>query len=143
MTLEIKTQKKIQEGYRKFLKNNSLRPRLGQKQMISLVANTVGDIKQDTSGQRNSDNGICVVEAGTGTGKTIAYLLSTLPLARLMGKQVVISTGTVALQEQLVNKDIPMLLKSADWDYSVSLVKGRGRYLCPLRLEQYLGVAKA
>ena len=143
MTLEIKTQKKIQEGYRKFLKNNGLRPRLGQKQMISLVANTVGDIKQDTSGQRNSDNGICVVEAGTGTGKTIAYLLSTLPLARLMGKQVVISTGTVALQEQLVNKDIPMLLKSADWDYSVSLVKGRGRYLCPLRLEQYLDGAKA
>ena len=143
MTLEIDIQKKIQEGYRKFLENNSLRSRVGQKQMISLVANTVGNIKQDASGQRNSDNGICVVEAGTGTGKTIAYLLSTLPLARLTGKQVVVSTGTVALQEQLVNKDIPMLLKSADWNYSVSLVKGRGRYLCPLRLEQCLDGAKA
>ena len=143
MTLEIDIQKKIQEGYRKFLENNSLRSREGQKQMISLVANTVGNIKQDASGQRNSDNGICVVEAGTGTGKTIAYLLSTLPLARLTGKQVVVSTGTVALQEQLVNKDIPMLLKSADWNYSVSLVKGRGRYLCPLRLEQCLDGAKA
>ena len=143
MTLEIDTQQKIQEGYSKFLESNCLRPRVGQKQMISLVANTLGNIKQDASGQRSSDNGICVVEAGTGTGKTIAYLLSTLPLARLMGKQVVISTGTVALQEQLVNKDIPMLLKSANWDCNISLVKGRGRYLCPLRLEQYLDGAKA
>ena len=47
MTLEIDIQKKIQEGYRKFLENNSLRSRVGQKQMISLVANTVGNIKQD------------------------------------------------------------------------------------------------
>ena len=143
MTLDIISQGKIQKGYSKFLENNSLRPRLGQKQMISLVANTLGGIKQDEEGYRVSDNGICVVEAGTGTGKTIAYLLSALPLARLMGKQVVIATGTVALQEQLVNKDIPLLLESTGWDYSVSLVKGRGRYLCPLKLEQYLDAAKA
>jgi ATP-dependent DNA helicase DinG len=133
----------IQQGYRQFLESNELRPRLGQKQMIAAIANVLGDIEEDEEGNRVSDNGICVVEAGTGTGKTIAYLLSTLPIARQLGKQVVVATGTVALQEQLVNRDIPLLLKSAGWDYSVSLAKGRGRYLCPLRLEQCLDTATA
>lgn len=143
MTLDLDVKEVIQKGYREFLKTNELRPRKGQKQMIAAVANTIGSIKQDEEGRRISDNGICVIEAGTGTGKTIAYLLSVLPLARLLGKQVVVATGTVALQEQLVSKDIPLLLKSAGWDYSVSLVKGRGRYLCPLKLEQCLDAAKA
>tara|TARA_R110001592_G_scaffold363352_3_gene684941 strand:+ start:17197 stop:19401 length:2205 start_codon:yes stop_codon:yes gene_type:complete len=133
----------IQQGYRQFLESNELRPRLGQKQMIAAIANALGDIEEDEDGNRVSDNGICVIEAGTGTGKTIAYLLSTLPIARQLGKQVVVATGTVALQEQLVNRDIPLLLKSAGWDYSVSLAKGRGRYLCPLRLEQCLDTATA
>ncbi|MDO7653130.1 MAG: ATP-dependent DNA helicase DinG [Porticoccus sp.] len=111
--------------------------------MIAAIANGLGEIEEDDAGDRTSDNGICVVEAGTGTGKTIAYLLSTLPIARKLGKQVVVATGTVALQEQLVNRDIPSLLKSAGWDYSVALAKGRGRYLCPLRLEQCLDAATA
>ena len=143
MPIDDAIKKEIQQGYRQFLEGNSLQPRLGQKQMIAAIANTIGSVKQDEEGCKISDDGICVVEAGTGTGKTIAYLLSTLPLARLLGKQVVIATGTVALQEQLVNKDIPLLLKSAGWDYSVSLVKGRGRYLCPLKLEQCLDTAQA
>ena len=132
----------IQQGYRQFLANKELRPRLGQKQMIAAIANTLGDIEEN-DGHRISDNGVCVVEAGTGTGKTIAYLLATLPIARALGKKVVVATGTVALQEQLVNRDIPDLLQSADWDYSISLAKGRGRYLCPLRLEQCLDTATA
>ncbi len=143
MPIDDAIKEEIQQGYRQFLEGNSLQPRLGQKQMIAAIANTIGSVKQDEEGCKISDDGICVVEAGTGTGKTIAYLLSTLPLARLLGKQVVIATGTVALQEQLVNKDIPLLLESAGWDYSVSLVKGRGRYLCPLKLEQCLDTAQA
>ena len=141
--LDSELKEEIQQGYRQFLASNELRPRLGQKQMIAAIANGLGEIEEDDAGDRTSDNGICVVEAGTGTGKTIAYLLSTLPIARKLGKQVVVATGTVALQEQLVNRDIPSLLKSAGWDYSVALAKGRGRYLCPLRLEQCLDAATA
>lgn len=141
--LDSELKDEIQQGYRQFLASNELRPRLGQKQMIAAIANGLGEIEEDDAGSRTSDNGICVVEAGTGTGKTIAYLLSTLPIARKLGKQVVVATGTVALQEQLVNRDIPSLLKSAGWDYSVALAKGRGRYLCPLRLEQCLDTATA
>ena len=141
--LDPELKEEIQQGYRQFLASNELHPRLGQKQMIAAIANGLGEIEEDDAGDRISDNGICVVEAGTGTGKTIAYLLSTLPIARKLGKQVVVATGTVALQEQLVNRDIPSLLKSAGWDYSVALAKGRGRYLCPLRLEQCLDAATA
>jgi len=141
--LDSELKDEIQQGYRQFLASNELRPRLGQKQMIAAIANVLGEIEEDDEGNRTSDNGICVVEAGTGTGKTIAYLLSILPIARQLGKQVVVATGTVALQEQLVHRDIPSLLKSAGWDYSVSLAKGRGRYLCPLRLEQCLDAATA
>jgi len=141
--LDSELKDEIQQGYRQFLASNGLRPRLGQKQMIAAIANGLGQIEEDDEGDRTSENGICVVEAGTGTGKTIAYLLSILPIARQLGKQVVVATGTVALQEQLVHRDIPSLLKSAGWDYSVSLAKGRGRYLCPLRLEQCLDAATA
>jgi len=131
----------IQQGYRQFLASTELSPRLGQKQMIAAIANALGGVEEGDEGQRISDNGICVVEAGTGTGKTLAYLLATLPIARHLGKRVVVATGTVALQEQLVQRDIPSLLESTGWEYSVSLAKGRGRYLCPLRLEQCLDVA--
>jgi len=149
--LDSELKEEIQQGYRQFLSSNKLNPRLGQKQMIAAIANGLGEIEEDDAGNRTSDNGICVVEAGTGTGKTIAYLLSTLPIARKLGKQVVVATGTVALQEQLVNRDIPSLLKSAGWGsgkssgdgYSIALAKGRGRYLCPLRLEQCLDTATA
>lgn len=131
----------IQQGYRQFLSKNSLSSRMGQKQMIAAIANALGEIEDNDEGYRVSNNGLCVIEAGTGTGKTIAYLLAALPIARSLGKRVVIATGTVALQEQLVNRDIPALLNHTEWDYSISLAKGRGRYLCPLRLEQCLNTA--
>ena len=133
----------IQKGYRTFLDVNELRPRLGQKQMIAAIANGLAAIEEDAEGRRRSDNPVNVVEAGTGTGKTLAYLLATLPIARALGKKVVVATGTVALQEQLVNRDIPNLLSSTGWDYQVVLAKGRGRYLCPIRLEQCLDSASA
>ncbi|MFT7300914.1 MAG: ATP-dependent DNA helicase DinG [Porticoccus sp.] len=141
--LDADLKEEIQRGYRQFLASNELRPRLGQKQMIADIANTLGDIEEGDDGERTSENGICVVEAGTGTGKTLAYLLSTLPIARQLGKRVVVATGTVALQEQLVNRDIPALMASTGWEYTISLAKGRGRYLCPLRLEQCLDTASA
>jgi ATP-dependent DNA helicase DinG len=74
-----------------------------------------------------------VVEAGTGTGKTLAYLL---PAAR-SGLKVVVSTATKTLQEQLAEKDVP-LLRALGVDANVAFLKGRQNYLCLLRFEQFL-----
>ena len=74
-----------------------------------------------------------VVEAGTGTGKTLAYLL---PAAR-SGLKVVVSTATKTLQEQLADKDVP-LLRALGVDARVAFLKGRQNYLCLLRFEEFL-----
>jgi len=74
-----------------------------------------------------------VVEAGTGTGKTLAYLL---PAAR-SGLKVVVSTATKTLQEQLAEKDVP-LLRALGVDARVAFLKGRQNYLCLLRFDQFL-----
>ncbi len=70
-----------------------------------------------------------IVEAGTGTGKTLAYLLPALRLARERGQRVIISTGTKNLQEQLFFKDVPFL-ESVLGPLKVCYMKGRGNYLC-------------
>jgi len=127
--------KKIQTAYSTFLKNRSLNPRNGQKHMIAEVANTLS--RADGSGEQNGQN-ICVLEAGTGTGKTIAYLLASLPVAQKQGKKVVVSTGTVALQEQLVMKDLPQLIADSGIATTYSLAKGRGRYFCVSKAEAVL-----
>jgi ATP-dependent DNA helicase DinG len=92
----------------------------------------------DNDGQRTSPPAACVVEAGTGTGKTLAYLISAIPVAKALGKTLVISTATVALQDQIVLKDLPDLRKHSKLDFSWTLAKGRGRYLCMSRLESRL-----
>ena len=131
LTNEIKA--KIQSGYRQFLDYKELKPRQGQKQMIAAIANSLTN--------DDPDHRLSVIEAGTGTGKTVSYLIATLPIARALDKTVIVSTGTVALQEQLVNKDIPELMEACDWDYNFALVKGRGRYACNLRMEQCLDLS--
>ena len=73
-----------------------------------------------------------IVEAGTGVGKSLAYLV---PAVR-SGKKIVLSTGTIALQEQLVQKDIPLLQRALDVELRVTLVKGRNHYLCKQKYER-------
>lgn len=75
-----------------------------------------------------------MVEAGTGTGKSLAYLIPAAAWALRNGERVVISTNTIALQDQLVNKDIPDMVAALDLDINVSVLKGRNNYLCPRRL---------
>jgi DNA polymerase-3 subunit epsilon/ATP-dependent DNA helicase DinG len=75
-----------------------------------------------------------MVEAGTGTGKSLAYLIPAAAWALQNGERVVISTNTIALQDQLVNKDIPDMIAALDLDINVSVLKGRNNYLCPRRL---------
>src|SRR5215471_18017309 len=73
-----------------------------------------------------------VVEAGTGTGKTFAYLVPAL----LSGKRVLISTGTRTLQDQLFSKDLPLLSAALGRPARVALLEGRSNYLCRYRLQQ-------
>lgn len=76
-----------------------------------------------------------VSEAGTGTGKSLAYLVPAIWFARKAGRPVVVTTGTIALQEQITTKDIPFLLKTLPDRFEAALVKGKGNYLCLSRLE--------
>ena len=78
-----------------------------------------------------NDNDTLLAEAGTGTGKTFAYLVPAL----LSGKKVIVSTATKTLQEQLVHKDLPMLFKACGVIGKAKLLKGRDNYVCPQRLE--------
>lgn len=129
---------KIQSTYSHFLKAKGLKPRYGQRLMIAEVAKSLGDVNPDADGKRISDNHVCVVEAGTGTGKTVAYLVSVIPIAQALKKKVVVSTATVALQDQIVSKDIPDLLMNSPLRFSYQLAKGRGRYLCLTQLDRLL-----
>jgi DNA polymerase-3 subunit epsilon/ATP-dependent DNA helicase DinG len=82
-----------------------------------------------------SENRHLLVEAGTGTGKSIAYLLPAALWALKNGQRVVISTNTINLQDQLINKDIPDLRLAMGINLSAAVMKGRSNYLCPRRLE--------
>ena len=81
---------------------------------------------------------IAAIEAGTGTGKTAAYCLATIPIAQALEKTVVIASATVALQEQIVLRDLPDLVAGAGLDFDFALAKGRGRYVCLKRLDERL-----
>jgi DNA polymerase-3 subunit epsilon/ATP-dependent DNA helicase DinG len=76
-----------------------------------------------------------MVEAGTGTGKSFAYLIPASLWAMQNGARVVISTNTINLQDQLINKDIPDLRDALGIDLHAAVIKGRGNYLCPRRLD--------
>ncbi len=93
--------------------------RRSQSQMIGLVSRALA-----TSG------GIGIAEAPTGVGKSLAYMTAGVPIALATKKKLVISTGTVALQSQLVERDIPAFLKATGIEATVALAKGRTRYLC-------------
>jgi len=88
------------------------------------------------------ENRNLIAEAGTGTGKTFAYLVPAI----LSGKKVIISTGTKNLQDQLFNKDLPVIRKAIRKPLAASLLKGRSNYLCTYRLknafESTLGFSK-
>ena len=78
------------------------------------------------------------IEAGTGTGKTIAYTIAALPVAKAQSKTLVIATATIALQEQLILKDLPEIKRHSGINFSYQLAKGRSRYLCLYKLDQLI-----
>jgi ATP-dependent DNA helicase DinG len=83
-----------------------------------------------------NENKIAIVEAGTGTGKSIAYLLPAIEWSVKNRERTVIATGTINLQEQLINKDIPFLQKALDLKFRAELVKGRTNYACLRKLAE-------
>lgn len=86
-----------------------------------------------------NDGGIALLEAGTGVGKSFAYLVPALEWARENGERTIVSTNTINLQEQLVGKDLPILaraLGTGDHSPSFALLKGWRNYLCLARLDQ-------
>jgi len=82
-----------------------------------------------------------VVEAGTGVGKSLAYLVPAVLWAHEQKKKAVISTYTINLQEQLAFKDIPIVQKLLPFEFEAMLWKGRGNYICPLRLDRAIAHA--
>lgn len=79
-----------------------------------------------------------VVEAGTGVGKSLAYLVPAVHFAVENGERIIVSTNTRNLQEQLFFKDVPFLEKALDLRFSAALLKGRGNYICQSRWRQVL-----
>lgn len=100
-------------------------PREGQRAMALAVADVL------------ADGGVLLAEAGTGTGKTLAYLVPAL----LSGQRVLVSTGTRNLQEQVYFKDLPALEPALGRPISAACMKGRANYLCLHRLDQLRGAA--
>lgn len=125
----------IQTAYSHFLEQKGLKARQGQKLMIAAVARTLGGIQLDAEGLRSDGHHVCAVEAGTGTGKTVAYALAAIPQAQALEKTLVIATATVALQEQIVLKDLPDLRRHSGLAFTYALAKGRGRYACLYKLD--------
>ena len=119
------------------VESKSLTPRWGQRQMIAEIANTLSRISVPGEG-RSGLPAICVIEAGTGTGKTIAYAIAAITMARALGKRLVVATATIALQEQFVNKDLPDIRESSGMDFSFALAKGRRRYVCLSKLDRIM-----
>lgn len=82
-----------------------------------------------------ANGGHLVVEAGTGVGKSFAYLIPAIKQVNRNSGRILISTFTITLQEQLINKDIPFLAELCEGNFNAVLAKGRGNYLCLRRLE--------
>jgi ATP-dependent DNA helicase DinG len=113
-----------EEGLLSKAKNFEFRPQ--QQEMAVAVAQALEDERH------------LVVEAGTGVGKSLAYLAPAVLFALEQHKKAIVSTHTINLQEQLLHKDIPILKKILPVEFDAALLKGRQNYLCPRRMERAL-----
>lgn len=121
----------IQNLYRKAL-GKGLSIRLAQKEMIAAIAR----------GLHQERSKITLLEAGTGVGKTLAYLIAAIPIAQKANVKLVVSTATITLQNQIIHKDLNWLQSLFETPLSIVLAKGRRNYLCPMQLENRLSTAE-
>lgn len=115
------------------------RPRASQREMIAAIANAFSRTLTREEGEeapKREGESIAVIEGPTGVGKSLAYLLAGGIMAQTRGKRLIVSSATVALQEQLVDRDLPFLVEKSGLELTFALAKGRGRYLCPYKLYQ-------
>lgn len=132
--------KAISEHYQTLAQNlPGFRPRKAQREMLAAIANTLSQSPTPKEGEQtppNTGQSIAVIEGPTGVGKSVAYLLSGSIMAQSRGKKLLVSSATIALQEQLIDRDLPFLAEKSGLQVTYALAKGRGRYLCPYRLYQ-------
>jgi len=122
--------------------SGDFRSRPGQRLMAERVAHTFAEATLGKVDEEEGDTplrSIAVVQAGTGVGKSLAYCAPAIATAIARKTRVLISTATVALQEQLVNKDLPALSALMPEPFRFGLAKGRGRYVCKLKLARQAG----
>ena len=123
-----KIQQSVRESYQQLCqKLAGFVPRRAQNYLVAEIVKTLS-----ASGREKR---ILVAEAGTGTGKSLAYAQAAIPCAHHLKKKLVISTATLSLQEQLINKDLPFFQSFSTTPFRFALVKGRQRYCCAERLE--------
>jgi ATP-dependent DNA helicase DinG len=132
------TASKIQNAVRTSYQNlqsqlDNFVPRRAQNYLVAEIVKTL-------CGEYHKSTRMIVAEAGTGIGKSLSYLMAAIPVALFSNRKVVISTATVALQEQLVNKDLPLYRRITDREFSFILAKGRQRYCCAEKLASASGV---
>ncbi|HHK6022638.1 TPA: ATP-dependent DNA helicase DinG [Neisseria subflava] len=130
----------IRDHYQNIGKNlPGFRPRASQREMIAAIANAFSRTLTREEGEeapKREGESIAVIEGPTGVGKSLAYLLAGGIMAQTRGKRLIVSSATVALQEQLVDRDLPFLVEKSGLELTFTLAKGRGRYLCPYKLYQ-------
>lgn len=130
----------IRDHYQNIGKNlPGFRPRASQREMIAAIANAFSRTLRREEGEeapKREGESIAVIEGPTGVGKSLAYLLAGGIMAQTRGKRLIVSSATVALQEQLVDRDLPFLVEKSGLELTFALAKGRGRYLCPYKLYQ-------
>ena len=132
------TASKIQNAVRTSYQNlqsqlDNFVPRRAQNYLVAEIVKTL-------CGEYHKSTRMIVAEAGTGIGKSLSYLMAAIPVALFSNRKVVISTATVALQEQLVSKDLPLYRRITDREFSFILAKGRQRYCCAEKLASASGV---
>lgn len=108
--------------------------RTGQRDMAQRIAQQFALV--DLGTHPDPGKAIAVIQAGTGVGKSAAYLATAISMALTMKTRLVVSTATVALQEQLMHKDLPAMAAALEQPFAFALAKGRGRYVCKLKLER-------
>ena len=123
--------------------------RMSQKRMIAAVAEVLSraeDGALDNEGERqpppenNTGKSVLCVQGPTGVGKSMGYLIGATVAARAKKRKLVISSATVALQEQLISRDVPLFVNNYGQALTFAIAKGRTRYVCHRKLHNAVGV---
>ncbi len=129
--LTTKLQKLIRTSYQNLTYQlDNFIPRRAQNYLVAEIAKTL-------TGSYHPTKRMMVAEAGTGIGKSLSYLMAAIPVAVLNNRKLIISTATVALQEQLIHKDLPLYRRISDVNFEFRIAKGRQRYCCAEKLAAF------